>query len=54
MSLIVLDAEHALSFDKLEQWALAESSVLSQVRACVPRPIYGLDRILTFRTREED
>ena len=44
MSLIVPDARHALSFDKLEQWALADTSVVRLLLACVLGGVIGLDR----------
>ncbi|MCU1312496.1 MAG: Mg(2+) transport ATPase protein [Acidobacteriaceae bacterium] len=44
MSLIVLDARHALSFDKLEQWALADTSVMRLLLACALGGAVGLDR----------
>jgi putative Mg2+ transporter-C (MgtC) family protein len=44
MSLIVLDAKHALSFNKLEQWALADTSVTRLLLACALGGVIGLDR----------
>lgn len=44
MSLIVLDAKHALSFSKLERWALADTSVTRLLLACALSGVIGLDR----------
>jgi len=42
--LIVQEARHALSFDRLQQWALADTSVMRLLLACALGGVIGLDR----------
>ena len=43
-AMMVLEAKHALSFSKLEQWALTDTGTMRLLLACTLGGIIGLDR----------
>src|SRR6202012_3447396 len=43
-AMMVLEAKHALSFSKLEQWALTDTGTMRLLMACVLGGVIGLDR----------
>src|SRR6202012_1226396 len=43
-AMMVLEAKHALSFSKLEQWALTDTGTMRLLLACALGGVIGLDR----------